>query len=109
MRACSVSEQWLSRWWRGQHESGSPSFSITSKNSIENKDPLSSPENKTLTRLPTLGSRRSYCKIWRRIGSDSCGLSLRFNLDSVNELHSKDNFRQLIVIVGALRPDRCRS
>ena len=42
MRACSVSEQdshipldrrmflrWLSRWWRGQHESGSPSFSIT--------------------------------------------------------------------------------
>jgi hypothetical protein len=41
MRACSVSEQdfhipldrrtflqWLSRWWRGQHESGSPSFSI---------------------------------------------------------------------------------
>ena len=44
MRACSVSEQashipldgltflrWLSRWWRGQHESGSPSFSITSR------------------------------------------------------------------------------
>src|SRR6516165_4081764 len=42
MRACSVSEQdvhipldrrtflqWLSRWWRGQHESGSPSFSIS--------------------------------------------------------------------------------
>jgi hypothetical protein len=42
MRACSVSEQgshipldprtflrWLSRWGRGQHESGSPSFSIT--------------------------------------------------------------------------------
>src|SRR6516225_2507112 len=41
MRACSVSEQashipldgltflrWLSRWWRGQHESASPSFSI---------------------------------------------------------------------------------
>ena len=41
MRACSVSEQdshipldrrtflrWLSRCWRGQHESGSPSFSI---------------------------------------------------------------------------------
>src|SRR6516162_2002347 len=43
MRACSMSEQdshipldrrmflrWLSRWWRGQHESGSPSFSIMS-------------------------------------------------------------------------------
>jgi hypothetical protein len=43
MRACSVSGQdshipldrrtflqWLSRWWRGQHESGSPSFSIIS-------------------------------------------------------------------------------
>jgi len=42
MRACSVSEQashipldgltflrWLSRWWRGQHESASPSFSIS--------------------------------------------------------------------------------
>src|SRR5262249_13577485 len=42
MRACSVSEQdshipldrrtflrWLSRWWRGQYESVSPSFSIT--------------------------------------------------------------------------------
>src|SRR6516165_2227848 len=42
MRACSMSEQdshipldrrtflrWLSRWWRGQHESGSPSFSIS--------------------------------------------------------------------------------
>src|ERR1700730_12272017 len=42
MRACSVSGQdshipldrrtflqWLSRWWRGQHESGSPSFSIS--------------------------------------------------------------------------------
>jgi hypothetical protein len=42
MRACSVSEQefhsplgrrtflqWRSRWWRGQHESGSPSFSIS--------------------------------------------------------------------------------
>jgi hypothetical protein len=41
MPACSVSGQdshipldrrtflqWLSRWWRGQHESGSPSFSI---------------------------------------------------------------------------------
>jgi len=62
VRACSVSEQdfhipldrrmflrWLSRWWRGQHESGSPSFSITAKNSIGNKDPLSSPENKALT------------------------------------------------------------
>jgi hypothetical protein len=42
MRACSVSEQdshipldrrtflrWLSRWERGRHESGSPSFSIS--------------------------------------------------------------------------------
>jgi hypothetical protein len=42
MRACSMSEQdshipldrrtflrWLSRWWRGQYESGSPSFSIS--------------------------------------------------------------------------------
>jgi len=42
MRACSVSEQashipldgltflrWLSRWSRGQHESASPSFSIS--------------------------------------------------------------------------------
>jgi hypothetical protein len=42
MRASSVSEQdshiplgrwtflrWLSRWWRGQDESGSPSFSIS--------------------------------------------------------------------------------
>jgi hypothetical protein len=46
MRACSVSEEdshipldrrtflrWLSQWWRGQHESGSPSFRVCPRTS----------------------------------------------------------------------------
>jgi hypothetical protein len=59
MRACSVSGQdshipldrrtflqWLSRWWRGQHESGSPSFSIRyrSRPGREGRSPRLSPD-----------------------------------------------------------------